>query len=42
MKKLTNDVFMWFEKINHDRTGYHEAKGYSKRRKFKRNQRKGL
>lgn len=32
----------WQEKINRDRVGYHEAKGYSSRKAFKRNQRKGL
>ena len=35
-------VLNWMKKINEDRVGYHEAKGYSSRRKFKRNQRKGL
>lgn len=34
--------FRWLSKINHDRAGYHAAKGYSKRGNFKRNQRKGL
>lgn len=42
MEKTKSDVFMWWGKINHDRTGYYAAKGYSKRRNFKRNQRKGL
>ena len=29
-------------RINRDRTGYHAARGYSNRKNFKRNQRKGL
>ena len=29
-------------RMNRDRVGFHEAKGYSNRKNFKRNQRKGL
>ena len=34
--------FRWLSKIDNNRSGYHEAKGYSSRKRFKRNQRKGL
>ena len=32
----------WQEKVNRDRVGYHEARGNSSKKNFKRNQRKGL
>ena len=34
--------FRWMSKIDHNRSDYHAAKGYSKRGNFKRNQRRGL
>ena len=39
---MSKHSLRWLEKINQDRAGYHEAKGYSSRKSFKRNQRKGL
>ena len=39
---MSKHCLRWLEKINFDRAGYHEAKGYSSRKRFKGNQRKGL
>ena len=39
---ISKHSLRWSEKINRDGSGYHEAKGYSSRKRFKRNQRKGL
>lgn len=40
--RMSKRSLRWSEKINQDRAGYHEARGYSSRKSFKRNQRKGL
>lgn len=51
MRKLSNNslfseiakhINKWQQKINRNMVGYYEAKGYSNRKNFKRNQRKGL
>jgi hypothetical protein len=51
MKKLSNNslffetskhIDKWQQKLNRNIVGYYEAKGYSNRKNFKRNQRKGL
>lgn len=39
---LSKHIQTWQLKVNRDKVGYYEAKGYSNRKNFKRNQRKGL